>query len=325
MATASKSYSKSRNRIDKLMWPANLTDAFDYLQIDIVEYVPIAQALSSSAPNTTTSSSPVDASSITSGIISIADGLINGGVSNVQLTNTAAAKKTVLLPVPDNLNYTDALKWEEADITAMGKLLPGIAAGVMGGNAGGATAAIQNAASAGKIGAILEAVKQMGFNANALTSGIGGKISNPYTEQVFGGISMRSFELSWKLVPRSQSEQKSIHEMIKEVRKHALPDYSGTLGGTGLESGAGDTLSDRWLTVPHIFKLSWRKPGGGELESVPKIKPCVLKNVQVSYTPDNVWATHMVDRTDPYPVAYNINMSFTETEIITGKDVENGY
>ncbi|MEY3045572.1 MAG: Synechococcus phage [Pseudomonadota bacterium] len=240
MATASKSYSRSRASIDKLMWPANLTSVFDYLQIDIVEFVPIAQATSSTASNTTTPTAPVNASSITSGIVSIAGGLINGGLSNVQLSNPQAdVKQTVLLPVPENLNYTDALKWEEADITAMGKLLPGIAAGVMGGNAGGATAAIQNAASAGKIGAILEAVKSMGFNANALTSGIGGKISNPYTEQVFGGISMRSFELSWKLVPRSQSEQKSIHEMIKEVRKYALPNYSGTLGGLG---DAGDRI-----------------------------------------------------------------------------------
>jgi hypothetical protein len=308
------------------MWPANLTSVFDYLQIDIVEFIPIAQATSTTASNTTTPSAPVSASSITSGIVSIAGGLINGGLSNVQLSNPQAdVKQTVLLPVPENLNYTDALKWNEVDIGVMGKMLPGLAAGVLGGDAGGATNAIQNLAKGGKIGVILEAIKSMGLNANAITQGIGGKIANPYTEQIFEGINMRNFDLSWKLVPRSQPEQIKIYEMIKEIRKYALPNYSGTLGGTGLESNAGDTLSDRWLEVPYIFRLSWKKPGGGELVSLPKIKPCVLKNIQVSYTPDNVWATHMVNSSDPYPVAYNITMNFTETEIITRNDVESGY
>lgn len=322
MATASKSYTKSKNTISQLMWPANLTSVYDYLQIDIVKFVPIAQVTASTPSNTTTPSSP---SSITSGVISIAGGLINGGLSNVQLTNTSKAEKTVLLPVPENLNYTDALKWNEVDIGVMGKMLPGLASGVLSGDAGGATDAIQNLAKGGKIGVILEAIKGMGLNANAITQGIGGKIANPYTEQIFEGINMRNFDLSWKLVPRSQPEQLRIHELIKQIRKYALPNYSGTLGGTGLESGGGDTLSDRWLEVPYIFNLSWKKPGGSQLSSLPKIKPCVLKNIQVSYTPDNVWATHMVNTSDPYPVAYNITMNFTETEIITGKDVDNGY
>lgn len=327
MATASKSYSKSRtSRIDKLMWPANLTDAFDYLQLDIVKFIPTAQALASNASNTSTPSSPVSASSVTSGAVSIIGGLLNGGISNIQLSNPQAnIEKTVLFPVPENLNYNDALKWNEVPVTALGKLLPGIASGAMSGDAAGLTDSVQNAAQAGKIGTILKAVEQMGFNANAVTQGIAGKISNPYAEQIFEGINMRNFDLSWKLVPRSQSEQKSIHDMIKEIRKYALPNYSGSFT-EGVEGAGGvDNLSDRWLEVPYIFRLSWKKPGGGELVSLPKIKPCVLKNIQVSYTPDSVWATHLVNGVDPYPVAYNITMNFTETEIITGKDVANGY
>ncbi len=322
MATASKSYTKTRTSFSELMWPANLTSVFDYLQIDIVRYKPIAQVTSQTATNTTTPSNPVTASSITSGVISIVDGLINGGVSNIQLTNTEEALKTILLPVPENLNYTDSPKWAEEEIGVMNKMLPGIVSGAMSGNAGGVTDGIVNMAKGGKIGVILKALEEAGFNSNAVTQGMAGKIANPYTEQIFQGINMRSFDLSWKLVPRSESEQLKIHELIKEIRKHSLPNYSGSLGGV---TEGSDNLSDRWLEVPHIFKLSWKKPGGSAITSLPKIKPCVLKNVQVSYTPDNVWATHMVDRSDPYPVAYNITMNFGETEIITGTDVDNGY
>lgn len=325
MATASKSYTKTRTAIDKFMWPANLTDAFDYLQLDIVKYIPIAEALSNTPSNTTTPSSPVSASDITAGIISLDNGRINGGLSNVQLSNPKAkVEQTILLPVPENLNYNDGLNWSEESNAAVNRMAALAGAGMFKGNAGDVTSAIQNAAAAGKVGVILKGLDDAGLNSTAITQGMAGKVSNPYTEQIFKGLSMRSFELYWKLVPRSQSEQLKIHEMIKEIRKFALPNYSGSLGDVeGMESL--DNLSDRWLEVPHIFRLSWRKPGGSELKSLPKIKPCVLKSVNVSYTPDNVWATHMVNKSEPYPVAYNISLSFSETEIITGKDVTNGY
>lgn len=324
MATASKSFTRSRTAIDKFMWPANLTEVFDYLQLDIVKYIPIGQVTSSTPSNTTTPSNPVSASDITSGIISLANGRINGGVSNVQLTNPQAKiERTILLPVPENLNYNDSLEWSADKLTVLDKMIPGAMAGIMSGDSGDVTNAIQGAAAGGKIGVILKALENAGLNANAITQGIAGKVANPYTEQIFKGIGMRNFDLSWKLVPRSKSEQLKIHEMIKEIRKFALPNYSGSLG-TVEGSTSLDNLSDRWLEVPHIFRLSWKKPKGGELTSLPKIKPCVLKTVNVSYTPDNVWATHMVEN-NPYPVAYNITMNFSETEIITGKDVENGY
>ena len=54
-----------------------------------------------------------------------------------------------------------------------------------------------------------------------------------------------------------------------------------------------------------VFDLSW-KSKGDDIQSMPKIKTCVYKNVQVSYTPDNVWATHLIDK-KPYPVAYIIS------------------
>ena len=91
--------------------------------------------------------------------------------------------------------------------------------------------------------------------------------------------------------------------------------------GNPLDNQGG---SDRWLKLPKVFNLSWRSQGT-EIESLPKIKTCVCKNVQVSYTPDNVWASHLVSKDNPYPVGYNLSLTFGETEIITGLDVEKGY
>jgi hypothetical protein len=87
-------------------------------------------------------------------------------------------------------------------------------------------------------------------------------------------------------------------------------------------------LSDRWLTVPNIFQLNWIQAGTStRIQSLPKIKPCVLKSVSVNYTPDNVWATHIntssTGLSGPAPIAYDLNLNFAETEIITSKDVLN--
>ena len=76
---------------------------------------------------------------------------------------------------------------------------------------------------------------------------------------------------------------------------------------------------NRWLTLPNIFNLRW-KYEGGEIDSLPKLKQCVCKNIAVQYTPDGVWATRLMNGT-PQPIAYNLTMSFGEMEIVTNSDV----
>ena len=310
MATASKTYSKSQEDYSRLMWPANIYESFDYLQIEIKQYIKssdvIANVLRGDAqPANSTGSIP---------------GFRFTDIqSNPNINNETIPGGTIILPVPDNLQYTDNPTWNDEDVGVLGKTLPSMAKGLLNNDAAGATAAIQQAAGAGKIGVILEA---LGPLKNVTTQGLKGKIANPYKEQVFNGIGMRQFDFSWKLVPRSKSEQRKIQQIIKTIRENALPNFSQGEGGEGIERP--DLASDRWLTVPKTFTLSFRYQGRN-IDSLPKIKPCVCKNVQVSYTPDNVWATHMLTDNDPAPVAYNLTLSFGETEIITGTDVSIGF
>ena len=175
-------------------------------------------------------------------------------------------------------------------------------------------------------------ISKLGADPNAVTQNINGKIANPYTEQVFGGIGLRDFNFSWKLVPRNRAEQRSIERIIRYLRRAALPDTSetfgkggsfvDTLGGEGFGAGA----TDRWLTVPNLFNLRWKQGGdGSEISSLPKIKKCICTNIDVSYTPDNVWATHLDASDQPAPVAIELNISFGETEIIKSSDIAVGY
>lgn len=323
----SKQYnSYNENQFGKdLYWP-DKKDMFDMLQIDVMEYVPISKSASKNSITEFTSLSNIQSANQVYDVVN--------GTRVIRERNKKL--NTILLPVPNDINYSDQLSWSSENVGILNKMIPALAGAAASGQ-GNIGNLIAQLARGGTPEFILNALKNVpgasNINPEGITQGIGGKILNPYVEQIFKGISMREFNFSWKLVPRNASEQGRIHNIIKALRYYSLPNYSAS----GVVDAPSDpafqgfeeivSLQDRWLTVPNIFKLTWRQSGSGNLEiqSLPKIKPCVLKNIQVNYTPDNVWATHIntssAGLSGPAPVAYNITMSFAETEIITASDV----
>jgi hypothetical protein len=324
MASASKDFSPPNyeSTDGKLYWP-DVNEMFDMVQIDVYEYIPISKTSIGQSTEITTLSN----------VQSLSNQTFTGTVDGKQVQRDRKRLSTVLLPVPNDISYTDQLQWSSENMGILGKMLPALA---------GAAVANQS-----NVGTLLSSLAQGGIPeyllkglatipgappAESLTQGVGGKVLNPYVEQIFKGIAMREFNFSWKLVPRNAKEQERIHNIIKNLRYYSLPNYSGSSGfkqttdPTQSTTVSTNKLSDRWLTVPNIFNLTWKQAGTStDIQSLPKIKPCVLKNIQVNYTPDNVWATHINTAgpglSGPAPVAYDLTMSFAETEIITADDV----
>lgn len=325
--TINKGYTSNAIVSDqKLYWP-DKHEMFDMLQIKIMEYVPIA--------------SVIDGSTGTLDRVTDIQGdrynTVFEVVDNKRISRTKNKKlATILLPVPNDINYSDQLNWQSDSVGSLGKLLPTLAGAAVN-NLSGMGDIISKMAGAGTPEFVLSAITKNipgQLPAEALTSGVGGKILNPYVEQIFRGIGMREFNFSWKLVPRNASEQSRIHNIIKTLRYYSLPNYSGSGPVQGTTAPGTEQferlnkLQDRWLTVPNIFDLTWMQAGTEtDIQSLPKIKPCVLKNIQVNYTPDNVWATHNTagpGLSGPAPVAYEVTLSFAETEIVTANDVAKG-
>lgn len=322
MGQASRDYQYETETSEDLYWPNNLQDKFDMLQIKVVEYIPISRSGRGGIESTFLSNIQL-ANEIDS---------ITGSTTQRQARNPLA---TIMLPIPNDIKYDDSLNWSSEGVGIVGKLAPALAAAAAAGNGGDVATTLTKLASGGTVELLMKQLSNVpgAPNAETLTQGIGGKIMNPYTEQIFKGIGMREFNFSWKLVPRNAQEQSRIHRIIKYLRHYSLPNYSGSgvLPGSAQpgEPGAKPAqLSDRWLTVPNIFELNWMQAGTHVgIQSLPKIKPCVLKTVSVNYTPDNVWATHINTSSNglsgPAPVAYELSLNFAETEIITAQDVLN--
>lgn len=302
-----------------LQWPSG--GNYDYMQIDIVEFVKVAQVNINTVGNIL--KGDVSAAESESGVDTDTGTQETSFISNIQssVKINAAPHGTVILPVPNNVNYTDTPNYT-TNTGIIGKMLPKVASQIVdGADSSDIANTVQTAAGAGATGLAMAALDSLagvgGGSANQVTQNAFGRIQNPYTEQVFKGVNMRTFSFDWKLVPRNSKETGRIKAIIKTLRAMALPDYAATLGINDKESG---TLSDRWLTIPKIFRISWHEGDTGvEIESLPKLKPCILTNITVNYTPDAVWATY--EGADP--VAYTMNLNFTETEIITQTEVIN--
>ena len=335
MALARKSYQNNSFTGAELVWPANLLDSFDHLEIGIAKFVPRTRSTNRSSSVGENKSVPVPSSTSLNTILPSSQ--VGGRIRSIT-EYTKKIESTLYVPIPESVNYTDNPQWGNASGLA-NNILPGLIADgtdlLGGGGVEGLTKSIQDAAGAGKVSALLGMITKLGADPNAVTQNLNGKIANPYLEQVFNGVGMREFTFNWNLVPRNLKEQRSIKNIIKTLRRSILPNINQTFGSIG----TGDTTNpnlfeesvkkdnqgiDRWLTVPDLFLLKWKSSEGTEIESLPKIKPCACKNIQVSYTPNNVWATHLDDG-EPSPVGYNLTLSFGEMEIITGNDVTKGY
>ena len=328
MTTASKSYEDPTINTDQLYWPEK-NQMHDMVRMDVLEYIPISRSTATGSSTEITGLSNIQSANNTQ----ILD--FGAGGSTPRTRKTLA---TILLPVPNDINYSDDLQWGAERMGILGKMIPSLAGAAVN-NPEAVSKRLQAFAQGGISELLVGALKNVpgAPPPESLTQGIGGKILNPYIEQIFKGISMRSFNFTWKLVPRNKDEQYRIHHIIKNLRYYSLPNYSSTGGlkpvgqeETALESKTGTKLSDRWLTVPNVFALTWMQAGTNiEIQSLPKIKPCVLQNVKVNYTPDNAWATHIntagTGLSGPAPVAYDLNLTFQETEIITANDVRQNH
>jgi hypothetical protein len=127
-----------------------------------------------------------------------------------------------------------------------------------------------------------------------------GKILNPNMELLFNGPTIRSFKFSFKFTPRNEKEGEQVKLIISSFKRHMAPVPAGDFLGT-----------------PGQFELRYRT-GAGDHKFLNKIKKCVLKDMSVNYTGENVYATYA----DGTPVSMIMDLTFQELEPIYSTDYD---
>ena len=174
------------------------------------------------------------------------------------------------------------------------------------------------------------------IDANSIIELTQGRVFNPYTEQLFNNMQFRQHNFSFKMFARNEKESKEIQSIIRYMKTGAVPRY-------GTDSDRDVDNADRFFEVPDKYDIKFIRVNpntGAVAENLHfKIHTSVCSGVSVNYTPDGqynaikpegrsaTWngAEGTVEGSPLQVPAVVLNMSFTETQFVTQRDVVRGY
>ena len=266
---------------------------------------------------------------------------------NIPNNNVAMEKNTdrVYINMPQNLSTQYAPTYRTVDMGVTGMAA---ASGLGGDDFDNLASALQKAAkdavsefTAGALSEVATGAAQfLGLAGNATKNDImalaKGKVFNPYQEQLFSNMQFRNHMFSFKFFARSERESQEINNIIKYLKQGALPIYGAADG----DAGAGNNASSRFFEIPDKFDIKFVRldPLSGVLNSSAdlhyKIHTSVCTGIDVNYTPDgqynaiggrNINSVGVGDNRPLQVPAVTVNCRFTETQLVTQGQIDEGF
>jgi len=228
----------------------------------------------------------------------------------------------IILPIPQNIKDSNGASWGESklnDFAAWGLNKVGDAMNSETGmellkSPGSSFSEIKDAAIGTRGGAIANygklvmaasAANALGANVTigGLLSRVSGQVINQNLEMVFSGVTVRSFNFGWDLVPRSIDEAKVVKKILRTLKiASSAKMHKDNLG---------------FLNAPDIFRISYMK-GGSKHPFLNRFKTCALESMNVNYTGSGTYATYP----DGTPVHMKMDLTFKELNPIYAEDHE---
>lgn len=217
---------------------------------------------------------------------------------------------TVGLPMPTNLAEQFQMKYNEIAIGAvLGnekvrnaalQVSAALTSGGQGVDRAALTSSVKSATEEVVKGVVPLAVrgiaKTLDAGLGAIVDQIKGGVPNPNLALLYEGHGFRTFNFTWKLVPRNASESATLQFIINTIKHSMHPTRNGLF------------LDFPYLADPFV------KVGGEDLF---KMKRCVITAFNVNFAPSGIPA--FFSQTSQ-PVEIDISMTLQETEIFTSAD-----
>ena len=304
-----------------------LSSATDYLQIDILEYVPVAKnSQNIGGPSSLVSAPGSRRNSLNNrvGYRSI------GGLTNRVLKDSG----TILLQIPSQVQDGNSANYGDSKMNGVVAAAAGAAGSIIKGieldnakqsinkvgsdlkntaektvEAAGGGVGIQDIATKYFTSA---AVGALGGNVsvNQLLARENGEIFNPNMELLFNDPTLRNFRFSFKMTPRSSAEAEQVKLIIRSFKRNMAPKTAESAGKSG-------SRGNFFLKSPNIFELRYRS-GNQDHPFLHKFKQCFLTDVSVNYTGEGVYTTYE----DATPVSMILDLSFKELEPVYDVDYD---
>jgi hypothetical protein len=126
---------------------------------------------------------------------------------------------------------------------------------------------------------------------------------NPGVQVLYRSTALRTFQFGFLFAPRSEKESQKMEKIIYYIRRNAAPVNQGLTFKTPAEA-----------EIKFWFN-------GQENRHVPKLKRCVVTNIETNYSPQGEWSTF----TNGYPVSCLFTFTVREMEIIDRNYIDQGY
>ena len=216
---------------------------------------------------------------------------------------TTRASGSITLYMPNQIQVSQKANYGEAEI---GLLVAGAVASyqtVSGGlsqiDLGSVADTLKKESGTGVAKALETAGATGAVAAKAIASG---ETTNNRTEMKFEGIDRRSFQFTFRLLPRSSDEANAIQEIVTLFRYHSMPGFT-------------DDMLGRTLKAPSTFDIQYYPQ-----EHLHRIGTSALEAVDVKFGGDRPQFFK-----DNHPTETELTLTFKELDIVTKEKVAQGF
>jgi hypothetical protein len=253
---------------------------------------------------------------------------IGGGSENNNFRQPTSSEKlannietplaTVFLPIPENIQDSNAVNWGDDSLNGLAAKGIGSAIRIIGEDGTIIDAAKRLGAEmkdfaestmniSGAIRNSFIAAKAVGAFTNVNAQGVitrqTGQVLNPNMELLFNNVTLRSFNFQFDLAPRDKKESETIKGMLRLFKKSMNAKNTGS--------------ADLFIASPDVFQLSY-KTGGEDHKFLNRFKPMALLNMAVNYTGSGTYATY----DDTTPVHMKLSLQFQELNPVYAEEYD---
>lgn len=214
---------------------------------------------------------------------------------------------TVTLPIQPSISDSNGVDWGGANMNPVEAYFASMARGAME-QRGNVTDVLGDL-----LGKIQQNLKELSGNPDlqnalklyltqeavgvqGLLSRTTGAILNPNLELLFNGPTLRPFNFTFRLSPRSKEEAANVRRIIRFFKQGMSVKTSSTAV---------------FLKAPNVFDIKYISEGKDH-QSLNRIKRCALLGCDVDYTPDGTYMTFNDDAKTM--TSYQLSLRFSELE-----------
>ena len=128
---------------------------------------------------------------------------------------------------------------------------------------------------------------------------------NPMTEMAFSGMNMRSFGMSFELVPRNEKEAVIIHDIGHKLRSLMYPEKTGDTGFS--------------VKYPAMFQIQFMS-GENESRFFPLFHHAYLSALDTNFRGQA--GAYLKVKDDYMGLKHTISLTFTEAKMLTRNDID---